>query len=384
MEQTVTEQIVNLTANSLDPQTFAQAVHEHHFKIKDYVADPRDIRLFTDQAGSLLTLKGVGDTEPASGDFVESTFPVQPWAHSQIAEFCGIPKAYYDRMQSEQHGLLDNNVNTWLDHLTGKARMVRLIDGRVRAFLSNRYRRIDNYHVANTVLPVLIEAGASFRRLHVTEESMVIQAVFTDKRADVQLGDTIMLGVTIENNEVGKGCVSIMPMSLRLVCMNGATHNDLGHKRQHVGTKLGGDGDPSEFYADDTLQKSDEALMLQLRDVTRKACSDTLLQTITADFQRALQVPISTQPIHAVTELATRTGLNESEQAGVLQHLLAGGTLTQYSMVQAITRTAQDVTDGTRGHELEVIGGDILALAAAEFAPIATAGAPRPRARRGR
>lgn len=195
------------------------------------------------------------------------------------------------------------------------------------------------------------------------------------------MGDTIMLGVTIENNEVGRGCVSVLPMSLRLSCMNGATHNNLGHKRQHVGTKLGGDGDPSEFYADDTLKASDEALMLQLRDVTRKACSDTLLETITADFQRALGVPITAQPTHAVTELAQRVGLNESEQSGVLQHLLAGGTLNQYAMVQAITRTAQDVEDGLRGHELEKIGGDILAMAAAEFGPIAKAGEPRTRKR---
>lgn len=374
---TVTERIVNLTSNSMDPTGFASAVHQHHFKIKDYVADPRDIRLVTDQGGSLMTLR---DIKGEDGELLQ--FPVKDWAHSQLAEFCGIPVAYYKRLQDLQHGLLDQNVNTWLDHLTGKGRMVRTLDGRVRAVVSNRYRRIDNYHVANVVLPELIEAGASFRRLHVTEESMVIQAVFTEKKADIQLGDTIMLGVTIENNEVGKGCVSIMPMSLRLVCMNGATHNELGHKRQHVGTKLGGDGDPSEFYAADTLEASDQALMLQLRDVTRKACSDTVLESITSDFQRALGVPITTQPTYAVTELAQRVSLNESEGAGVLQHLLAGGTLSQFSMVQAVTRMAQDVEDGTRAHELEVIGGNILAMAAAEFAPIATAGAPKSQRRR--
>lgn len=372
---------IKATTNSMDPHAFATAVNDHHFTLKDYVADPRDIRLFTDQAGSILTLKGVGETEPASGDFVEHTLPMQAWAHTQLAEFCGIPASYYKAMQASQHGLLDNNVNTWMDHLTGKARMIRTVNGQVRAVLSNRYRRIDNYHVANTVLPVLIEAGATFRRMHVTQDHMVIQAVFTQKTADVRVGDTIMLGVTIENNEVGRGCVSVLPMSLRLTCMNGATHNNLGHKRQHVGTKLGGDGDPSEFYADDTLKASDEALMLQLRDVTRKACSDTLLETITADFQRALGVPITAQPTHAVTELAQRVGLNESEQSGVLQHLLAGGTLNQYAMVQAITRTAQDVEDGLRGHELEKIGGDILAMAAAEFGPIAKAGEPRTRKR---
>ena len=373
--------LVQLTANSHDPKAFAEAVSEAHFKIRDFVTDTRDVNMFTDKDGSMISLRGIGAND-AEGEFAPESFTVNPWAHNQLADFCGIPQAYYRRMQDEQHGLLDTSVRTWLDAAGGKRRMVRTVDGKVRAFLSDRYRRIDNYHVANTVLPVLAEAGATFRRLHVTEDSMVIQAVFTEKKADVTLGDTIMLGVTIENNEVGRGNVSIMPMSLRLVCMNGMTHNEFGHKRQHVGTRLGGDGDPSEFYADDTLQASDQALMLQLRDVTRKACSDALLESLVADMQRAQGVAITTQPVHAVAELANRTGLNEAEGAGVLSHLLAGGTMTQYAMVQAITRHAQDVADGTRGHELEVIGGNILALAAAEFAPIATAGAPKPTRRR--
>ena len=370
-------QTVRLTANSLDVNTFAQSVNDQHFKIKDYVASPRDIRLATDAAGSLLSMRDIkDDTDEAR------QFPLNQWAHQQMAEFCGIPFEYYKRMQAQQHGLLDTSLHTWLDSLGDKPRMVRTLDGRVRAVLSNRYRRLDNYDVANTVLPVLISAGATFRRLHVTEESMLIQAVFAEKKADVQLGDTIMLGVTIENNEVGKGCVSVAPMSYRLVCLNGMTHNTLGHKRQHVGTKMGGDGDPSEFYKDDTLKASDTALMLQLRDVTEKACSDAVLETITSDFQRALGVPITAQPLHAVQELTTRHGLTEGEGTNVLQHQLAGGSLTQWGMVQAITRAAQDAEDGMRGHEMEVIGGDVLALAAAEFGPIASAGAPKARRNR--
>jgi hypothetical protein len=362
---------ISLTENSLDLQSFAQQVNDLHFKVRDFVADPRDITTYTDQDGTLLKFRDK-----------DEQFPINSWGHIQLASFCDIPQDYYKRMQATQHGLLDTSVRTWLDSVGGKGRMVRTIDGKVRAILSNRYRRIDNFDVANTVIPVLAEAGANFRRLHVTEEAMIIQAVFTEKKADVQVGDTIMLGVTIENNEVGKGSVAVLPMSLRLNCMNGATHNELGHKRQHVGTKIGGDGDPAEFFADDTLKASDEALMLQIRDVARKACSDTVLSTIQADFQRALAVPITALPIHAVTELSKRVGLNESEQAGVLQHLLTGGSMTQYSMVQAITRTAQDVNEGTRGHELEVIGGDVLAMAREQFGPIASAGAPPVRKRR--
>lgn len=378
--QTITERIVNLTTNSLDPQGFAQQVNDYHFKIKDYVADPRDVRLYTDKEGSLLSMKGVGTQ--GDSEFDETQFPLTELAHSQLADFTGVPYAYYKRMQAEQHALLDSNVNTWLDYLSGRRRMIRTLDGRVRAVLSNRYRRIDNYDVANTVLPVLISQGARFRRLHVTEDEMLIQAVFTEKTADIKVGDPIMLGVTIKNNEVGKGMVEVQPMSLRLFCLNGATHNELGEKRMHVGTKLGGDGDPSEIFKDDTLLAADKALMLQLRDVVEKAASETVLHSIAADFQRAEKVPITTQPVFAVTELSNRHGLTESDNAGILQHLLAGGDMNQFGMANAITRYAQDIEDGLRAGEFEELGGNILSLSVQEFGPIASAGAPKERRRR--
>jgi hypothetical protein len=355
----------------VSPASFASEVARQHFAIRDFIADPRDLRLYTDSAGSMLTLRG---TESESGQ--ELTFPVNPLAHSQLATHLDIPATYYKRMQTEQHGLLDASVNTWLDS-SGKARMVRTLDGRVRAILSDRYRRIDNYDLANVAIPILLGMGATFRRLQVSEAQMVIQAVFQERKADVRLGDTVMLGVTISNSEVGQGAASVQPMSLRLVCMNGMTHNDLGHKRTHLGTRLEGDG-PTELFKDDTLKASDEALMLQFRDVITNAGSELVLGNIVAEMQRATGVPISVNPTVAVRELAAKRQLSESEELGILQHLIQGGELTQWGLVNAITRQAQDITDPDRSVDTERLGGDILALAASEFAALVSGpGKPR-------
>src|SRR6267142_1950134 len=82
------------------------------------------------------------------------SFPILPLAHRQIATHTGIPAQYYDRMQAEQPRLLANNINTWFDAKPSN-RMVRTLGGDMRAFLSDRYQRIENEEIAEAALPVL-------------------------------------------------------------------------------------------------------------------------------------------------------------------------------------------------------------------------------------
>jgi len=75
-------------------------------------------------------------------------------ARRQLADKLKIPLAYFERMRTEQPPLLDRNVNTWLQ-TDGDRRMIRTLDGQVWAVLSDRYRRLDNYDLAENVLAIL-------------------------------------------------------------------------------------------------------------------------------------------------------------------------------------------------------------------------------------
>ena len=74
---------------------------------------------------SLLTF----DTQDHDG---VSGGPVNEYAHRQIRERLGIPAKYYDRLRQQAPQLLDTNVQHWL-LMTPETRMVRMMDGRVRA-----------------------------------------------------------------------------------------------------------------------------------------------------------------------------------------------------------------------------------------------------------
>lgn len=62
-------------------------------------------------------------------------------AHGQIAQRLDIPAKYYNRMRSEAPALLAANVNNWFQEQPER-RMIRTLDGKARAFLSDRYRRV--------------------------------------------------------------------------------------------------------------------------------------------------------------------------------------------------------------------------------------------------
>lgn len=105
---------------------------------------------------SALEMTPTGELALESDTYQE--FPVTEHAHTQIAARLDIPGKYYNRMRASAPVLLAANVNEWF-HSKPERRMLRTLDGKMRAFLSDRYRRLDNYDLAEAVLPILAEMG---------------------------------------------------------------------------------------------------------------------------------------------------------------------------------------------------------------------------------
>ena len=118
---------------------------------QDFLADTRSLEVETNSYGSTLHL---------SLDSKTYGFGIGELAHQQIAARLNIPYRYYQKMQNEASELLDRNVNTWLEQKPER-RMIRVLDGKVRAFLSDRYRRLDNLELCAAVLPVIQEMQGS-------------------------------------------------------------------------------------------------------------------------------------------------------------------------------------------------------------------------------
>ena len=123
--------------------------------------------------------------------FGQEQLPVQPYAHGQLAQHLGIPKAYYDRLLQQAPGLLATNVNHWLTASPAR-RLVRTLDGAVRASLSERYRALDHGDLAEAVLPVLAEdPQLEVASCQITETRLYLKAITPRLTAEVKKGDEV-------------------------------------------------------------------------------------------------------------------------------------------------------------------------------------------------
>lgn len=186
---------------------------------EDYLVDTRSLQM--EPYGSQVYLHMFdGKIEPVE------PMQVNTIAHRQLGTHLKIPASYYDRMLAEKPELLAANVNAWFQHAPSK-RLLRTMGGTARAFLSNRYRRIDNMEIAQAVLPIIGRMeGARFESCQITDSRMYMKIVNTRLEAEVVPGDIVQAGVIISNSETGMGAVNIQPLVYRLVCSNGMIVND--------------------------------------------------------------------------------------------------------------------------------------------------------------
>jgi hypothetical protein len=332
---------------------------------KDMIVPSSLMRHATDTGGtSTLTVATPDGAEP---------FGITDLARRQLAEKLGIPYAYFERMREKQPELLDRNVNTWLDAGSDR-RLLRILDGRVRAVLSDRYRRLDNYDLAEHVLPILDRLpGGRLASVELTETRMYLKWVTERVREQIQPGDIVEAGVVVTNSEVGLGSLAVQPLAYRLVCRNGLIAPEHSLRKTHVGRLKETEDDVVRVFKDDTLEAEDQAFFLKVRDVVEHAVSQATLRLIAERMRRTLGIALAGNPARSVEVLGTKYLLNEEERSGVLRHLIAGGELSGYGLVNAVTHYSQEVADYDRATEFEVLGGRMLELSEREWKEVAEA-----------
>jgi hypothetical protein len=344
-----------------------------------------------------VEMKGRKQRGPESVTETE-LFALNRFAIGQIASHTKIPMQLIDLLSAgtEREKVELGNLLTVRLQENPTSRMIRTLSSlegvpHVRAFLSDRYRRLDNYDLAEAVLPVLSSLkGLEVNSCEITDERMYIKASWPKMQYKVgrardaggdMVDDIVQAGLVVSNSEVGSGALRVEPFLMRLVCVNGMIAADSGVKRYHVGRQHQGTfegevGSAYELYTDETLALDDAAFFGKVVDTTRAVLTDE------GKFQKVVERMIEAAGERldkkadietAVTVLAQKVKLNEGERGLVLRHFIEGGDLSRWGMVNAVTRASADVDDYDRATQLEKVGGQVLTLAAPEWKQIATA-----------
>ena len=349
-------------------EELARELYRRNEVKKDYLVDTKNLIMDANPDNAMLSIRNdrTGQT---------LILNINEVAHSQIGGKLGIPAKYYNKMRSENPELLAQNVNSWFN-TDPKTYMVRTLDGTTRAFLSDRYRRIDNFEIAQTVLPVIADMpDAKIESCEVTDERMYLKVVNPRLTTEVTPGDIVQSGILITNSEVGMGSFTVQPLVYRLVCSNGMVVNDARTRKYHVGR---GNEAAEDFtiFSDETLIADDRALMLKIQDIVRSVVDQTRFEKVVNLMRKAKDAQITTSNIPGMIEMATSSDyklFSKQEGQGILDYLIRGGDLTKYGLANATTRYAQDVASYDRSTALESVGYDIMSMSNARWNRLQTA-----------
>jgi hypothetical protein len=349
----------------------AQIKREHESK-RDYLIPTQAMEMVVGEHGVQLGFKVGGN---------HRLYAPTKLCVEEIADRTGIPRKYAERMTTEAPGLLAKNVNHWFTNKPEK-RMLRTLNNGVnvaRAFLSERYRPLDNHDLALVALPRLEAAGCEIRSCEVTETRFYIQASTPRIQSIIeqetrvgghhQINRTIQAGLIIGNSEVGCGSIFVEPILYDLVCTNGLILQRT-LRRHHVGRCQDGNEFASELFTDDTKRLDDTAFWAKVGDVVSGAM-DQIKFNENIERLRATQKEVLAEKPKEVEEVvevtSNRFSFSDDEKAALRLHFASGGDYSKYGLINAVTRTAEDVGSYDRAVELERLGGQIIELPKSDF-----------------
>lgn len=370
--------------NGLSIVDLAQKIQDNRARKTDYIVPTKGIMVRPNE----IEVHDVGTFQPTDH------------FHRQVSAFTDIPWKYYDRIRSRPE-LFAHNVNTWLGDKDSR-RMVRTMAPPIittlpdlnmepppdenlpaiaRAFMSDKFRRIDNENILESVLPPLQNVeGCQVLTCQVTDKMMYLMFAFVKREAEVVPGDVVQAGLIIKNSEIGMSRFVIQPYVHRLWCRNGAVVDvagkDYGLKMIHAGKRIDSD-DNMIAYRNETLQLDDQVLGMKMEDIVTSLATGPMWDDIVKGLKSAAVSTEVKQPIEAVQEVGKVCKLSETETNSVLTNLIKNGDLTRWGMGNAITSVANDIDDGEvgfdRATELQEIGGRLFMMPEREWNRIAEA-----------
>lgn len=303
-------------------------------------------------------------------DWYKITGPIIPnsHAHGQIASHLKIPMAYYRRMLADAPDLLSNNVNRWFEE-AGNRRMLRLLHtyrgvldtpqcySTGRAYLSDRYRRLDLADLAESFVPMLTDEaeGWQITQCGLTSLRMHIEAIMPTLNAEVRVGDEVALAVKITSSDVGAGALQVALGVHRVVCSNLAIVPSYTQRQIHLGRSQ---DDFVELLSDSTLKKEDELIIAKMRDIVASMANAEHFKELVSVLQDSARAVLP-NPVAATEMFGNIAGLKQQELQLVQNTMITNGDATVWGLTNALTQSAQ-LLDYERKHELETFAGKMM------------------------
>jgi hypothetical protein len=271
--------------------------------------------------------------------------------------------------------LFDVTVNRLFESKGAEPRLVRTLDNRMRAMLSDQYNPdFDNFEVYMMAAKAIEEAGLGPDNVvscEVTSRKLYLKVLCPKLTASIKADNLhssgflrepqlVQAGFVLSNSEVGLGSLSVKLLLFKLVCTNGFVIEDQ-YRQRHVGKALEA-LDNGTVYSSDTRKADAKARLLKLRDNIKATLDEAKFFNLIDRIQQTTSMRFDVGVEKIVERTGQRFGLTLDERTDVFTNLIEGADLSLWGLSNAVTATAQTVKSYDRASELEVLGGRLLLL----------------------
>lgn len=331
----------------------------------DVIVDVRSVKLGSNGKGLTLQPK----TPAVSECLGVSEASVNDNAMTQWCERASVkvPVVFARGLLASGNGdVLADTINT-LNERSGGSALLRLLDGRNRAVLSDRYRVIDHYDIMFPMLDVIRERAGVVLNASLTDTKMSLTVVIPQNKAVLPAekwgsgsvshlarcdpnGIKALKNVTGEdpigtvypmirfsNSETGDGGMSATFGAFAPRCLNGMVLEQtmrvvhLGGKREHGLYKR----------QRDTEAAHGEWILREARDAITGAFDPKTWNRVIAQMQAAATREIA-NPTMVVDRLVEESLISKSDRDNLLAYFLRDYDQTALGLSQAVARLAQD------------------------------------------
>lgn len=252
-----------------------------------------------------------------------------------------------------------------------------------RAFLSDRYRQIDNWPLTEAIVPI-IQSNPKLKLMssYISDTNLYLKIVNTAITGEVgrvtskghEVGDVVQLGVIISNSEVGVGRVQVRTFLFRSICTNGMVAMEVTNKigKTHVGRIQQADSE-TLIMSEDVNDNDD--FIVSVKETIIKALNDeTLLKTIAKKFEATRKDEVIGDEEAVWAYLGKMYNFGVEELKSITRYYRENSDKNRFGVINAVTQFAarNKTASYDRVTELEVIGGQILDMDKATWKRVST------------
>lgn len=308
-----------------------------------------------DQIVKAEALRFLPDDRVEVGD--GDAYGVHNHALHQIAQRAEVPWAYAENLRTTKWGkeLLSHSLNEIYHHKKDRF-LVRSVEGEVRGFLSDKFRRLDSRPIIEAFAGACQKIGALPVQGYYLDTKIAIKALLP-RVFEPSPNEVIAFGVVLQNSDYGNGALSLRAFMLRLWCTNYAITDEC-LRQVHLGKRL----DEAAMFSQRTYDLDTKTSASALKDVIQGTLGPAEVQKMCGLIKQANDEKVDPKEIASWLKKNVLKGeaekITEAFASADVENLPPGQSVWRLS--NAISWVAGHTENKERALELMQLAGTAL------------------------